>query len=1169
MFNLNNKFMKKKPINDPFLIRWIFTKQLLAMKLSFLLCFVGILHASAGLFSQSSNVSLSLKNKSVKEVLREVENHSQYRFLYNDDFLDLDRVLSIDIKNNTVENVLDQIFASANVSYQVLANNLVVITPSEIRQQQRVTGVIRDGMTGETLVGVTVMIQGTTTGVTTDANGRYTIDVPSGDVTLLISYVGYLAESVSVDGRALIDIQLIPDVRFLDEVVVVGYGTMKRSDITGSVVSVSEDKLRASVSTSIDQALQGRAAGVQVFQNSGQPGGGVSIRIRGSNSIHSDNEPLYIVDGVAISGRGQGLAVGFDWSGGGNGQTAVSALATINPSDIVSVEILKDASAAAIYGARGANGVILITTRRGRKGESKVTYEPYFGLQQASKRMNVMNLQDYARFHNEMAAEGWIGAKEEFRDPGLLGSGTDWQSEVFRVAPVTNHQFSVSGGTENTTYALSAGYFMQDGIIIGSNFDRYSMRLNLDNQAKDWLKVGNNLTVSRTNERITLNDSDDGVIAATLLQSPDIPLKFTDDSWGGPLDSQFGPRNPVAMALDRDLTLTRTRILGNIFAEATILRNLTFRSEVGGDIQANNNYAFQPTFVYGRQINDINMSRRRYTQSTYWEVKNYLTYQQTFNRLHNVNLLFGQEASESNWEGLLGQRSAFLTNDIKELNAGDGQTATNEGWRGSNALNSYFTRLFYNYDDRYYITATMRADGSSNFGAENRWGYFPSVALAWRISNERFMENLDVISNLRLRASYGEVGNQNIGGYRYGSALAAVATGMGQAFRLLNIPNPYVKWEATKSTNFGFELGLFDNRIDFMVDVYEKKIDDMLLELPLPNYLGSGHWMGISSPWVNIGQLENRGVEFTLSTRNIAQRNFSWDTDVTFSHNKNKVISLGDEDAVIFQNVQWFHTVTKTMAGYPIGQFYGYVVDGVFTSAEDIANSPKQHNTVDPINGVWLGDLKFKDISGPNGVPDGIIDDHDRTFIGDPNPKFTFGFNNTVTWRNFDMMIYLQGSYGNKIFNFTRRQTEGMNSGLMNQLATVNNRAIIEMIDPNESETDPANFRVVNPNTTMPRATSTNPNNNTRISDRYVEDGSYARIQTVSLGYVLPPQFGAPVGLSRLRVYATVQNLYTFTNYSGYDPEIGAYNQNPMLMGVDNGRYPIPRIFTFGLSAEF
>jgi TonB-dependent starch-binding outer membrane protein SusC len=1028
----------------------------------------------------------------------------------------------------------------------------------------RVTGTVSDSRTGELLPGVNIVEKGTTTGVVTNVDGNYTITVSGPQAVLVYSFIGFVTEEAPVNGRSVINISLVEEIRALDEIVVIGYGTQRRSDLTGSVSSVSEDRLRATISTSIDQALQGRAAGVQVFQNSGQPGGGVSMRIRGASSIHSTSEPLYVIDGIAISGNAAGLAQGFSWAGGGDGQTAVSALATINPADIVSVEILKDASATAIYGSRASNGVVLITTRRGQQDQARITYETYYGVQTLSKYMDVMDLSQYAGFYNEMAAAGWFAEREQYRDPSLLGPGTDWQREVFRNAGIGSHQLSVSGGTDNTTYAVSAGYFNQDGIVIGSNFDRYSLRVNLDNQTKPWMRVGNTLAVSRTNERLTLNDSDDGVIAATLIQSPDTPVRFVDGSWGGPLESQFGVSNPVAMAMDRENNLLRTRVMGNIFAEASFLENFTFRSEFGGDLQFNNRYGFNPTYQYGRIINRINQSQRSYAQNFYWEIKNYLTYNQTFLNQHNVTAMVGQEASESNWEGLSAGRRGFLSNSVQEINAGDATTASNGGYKGSSALSSYFGRLNYNFDDRYYLTATIRADGSSNFGPDNRWGYFPSYALAWRASNESFMDNVNFISNLRLRASYGEIGNQNIGGYRYGSSLSSAPSGIGQTFRLNSIPNPLVKWEATRSTNLALELALFDHRIELMVDVYQQKTDDMLLVLPLPGYLGSGHWMGIGSPWVNIGELENRGIEIALNTRNIQKSRFTWNTDFMFTHNQNKLLSLGEEGAAIYQTVMWFHTVTKTEAGYPIGQFYGYVTDGIFQSHEEIVNSPVQHERIDPRAGVWMGDYKWKDLNG-----DGVINDDDRQYIGDPNPLFTFGFNNALTFGNFDLNIYMQGSYGNKIFNFTRRQTEGMNSGVSNQLATVNDRTRVDIIDPDGDQSDPNNYIVTPSPTGMPRATQTNPNNNTRISDRYIEDGSYIRIQNLSIGYRLPSALASRYYLDNIRIYGSVQNLFTFTNYSGYDPEVGNYNQNPMLMGVDNGRYPTPRIFTVGLNVGF
>jgi TonB-dependent starch-binding outer membrane protein SusC len=1164
MFNFNCKNMKKKPLPDLSGIRWIFSKHLLAMKLSILLCFVGIMNVSAGLFSQNANVTLAMKNKTVKEVLREVESNSRYRFLYNADFLDLDRIVSIHAENNTVVNVLNELFASADVSYHILDNNLVVLTPAREVQVHRITGTIRDALTGETLPGVSILVEGTTIGAVTDAFGRYTLEAPDGNVVLVVAYLGYLRERIEVAGRTVIDVALAADLKALDEVLVVGYGSMKRSDITGSVVSISEEKLRTTVTTSLDQALQGRAAGVQVFQNSGQPGGGVSIRIRGANSISNTSEPLYVIDGLPVDAASSGTALGFDWAGGGNGQTAVSALATINPADIVSVEILKDASAAAIYGARGANGVVLITTRRGKKGESNVTYEPYFGLQQINKKLDIMTLPEFAAYHTELAQEGWISEREDFLDPSLLGPGTDWQDEVFRLAPITNHQLRVTGGTERTAYAISGGYFKQDGIVTGSNFDRYSFRVNLDNEAKRWLKIGNTLSFSRTQEKITLNDSEDGIIAATLLQSPATPVKFMDGSWGGPLDTQFGVDNPLAVADHKNLSLLRSHLFGNIYGEAKLHPTLTFRSEFGTNILFRNNYGFLSNYNYGRIRNDITNSRRSYSQDFSWEIKNYLTWEPTIADAHRINLLLGQEASEANWEGLTGSRTNFLSNTVQELDAGDAETATNGGYKGSSSMMSYFSRINYVAFDKYLLTATFRADGSSKFGPDNRWGFFQSYALAWRISEEDFLKDSEVISNLRLRASYGEVGNQNIGNYRYGSALSSAPSGIGQTFRLQNIPNPRLKWEASQSTNLGFELGLFEQRIDLMVDVYRKYTNDMLLILPLPAYLGGGDWMGIESPWVNIGELENQGVELTLTTRNIAQPNFSWNTDLTFTHNKNKVLSMGEEDFIIYRNVQWFNPVTKTMAGHPLGQFYGYVVEGIFESAEDIANHAKQHDQIHPTTGVWIGDLKFKDLNN-----DGIINADDRTFIGDPNPLFTFGLNNQFNFGQFDLSVYLQGSYGNDIYNYTRRQTEALNTGNFNQLATVTQRANVVMIDPQGSTTDPANFMITNPGTAMPRSTTTDPNDNRRISDRYVEDGSYLRIQNVSLGYVLPSRFGAGAGLTRLRIYMGIQNLHTFTNYSGYDPEVGAYNQDALLTGVDNGRYPLARIYTMGLTATF
>ena len=1056
-------------------------------------------------------------------------------------------------------------------------------TAPETRQQQIVvTGNVTSGATGETLPGVNIIEKGTQNGTVTNVDGTYTLSVSNEEAVLVFSFIGYLTEEIMVGNQTTIDMPLIEDIQRLDEVVVIGYGTQKRSDLTGAVVSISEDELKVSINASIEQALQGRAAGVEVYQNSGQPGAAVSVRIRGANSINASSEPLYVIDGIPVSGDGDANnsgSAGFAWQGGSPGQTAISPLATLNTADIVSIEVLKDASATAIYGSRGANGVIMITTKSGRAGESKISYDGYYGVQQASKYIDVMNLREYASYYNEMAELGFTAQREEFYDPSLLGEGTDWQDEIFRNAPIQSHQLAVTGGTEKTQFAVSGGYFDQEGIIIGSDFKRYSIRLNLDNQTFKWFKIGTRTQLSHTREKITLNDSDDGIITTALLQSPLTALRTVNGEWGGPLDTEYGIENPVAKALDRDSRVHRYNILGNVYAEISIMENLKFRSEIGTNIGFTHNYGFKPTYVYGNEINELNISNRRFSANYFWILKNYVTYNETLTDKHNFTLMIGQEAQESMWEGLQGRRDNFLTNDIQELNAGDSESSLAEGYKGSNALVSYFGRLNYDYNDIFLLTTTLRADGSSNFGPDKRWGYFPSFAAAMKLSNMSFMENLTFVSNLKIRAGYGITGNQEIPGYAYGAALTGTPSDLGTGFLLDKIPNSAVQWESSAQSNIGIDLGLFAGRIQLTGEIYLKKTDNMLIQLPLPDYMGTAGQSAINEPWVNLGELENKGIELSLTTYNMSGQ-LKWNTDLTFSMNRNEVISLGEENAIINRNIQWYgSTITRTEVGNPLGQFYGYVVDGIYVDYDDIINNPKQLDDIDPNAGVWPGDLRFRNIDqtstedwiiGEDTLTNvQVIDVSDRTYIGNPYPDFTFGLNNKFTYKNFDLSIYLQGMYGHEIFNFTRTRTENMEEMYLNQLNTVNDRAIVEMIDPEGDEDDPANYHVINPETDFPRAVTQNPNENDRYSDRFIEDGSYLRIKNLSLGYALPVSAISKISASRFRIYINIQNLYTFTKYTGYDPEIGSYNQDPLLTGVDNGRYPTSRIYTIGFNLEF
>jgi TonB-dependent starch-binding outer membrane protein SusC len=1121
-------------------------------------------------------LSINIDNLKLTDALHKIGRQTSFNFAYNDVRIDENRRVSIKARNQSLESLLQNLAREYNLNFKRINENIFVsgveirkgLMPEVVEPELQslvITGKVTSSEEPGGLPGVNITVKGTTTGTITDIQGEYRLEVPSGDLILIYSSVGYLSEEVQINNRSVINIALTTDVTQLEEIVVVGYGAVKKSDLTGSVSSVSEEQIRTMVTTSVDQALQGRAAGVQVTTNSGQPGGGISVRIRGANSVSGGNEPLYVVDGVPISGNSAGTAVGFDWAGGGNGQTAVSALSTINPNDIASIEILKDASATAIYGSRAANGVVLITTKRGKAGESKLNYDAFVGVQQPSRFLKTMELPSYAEYQTERAREMDFNIREEFLDPSLLGPGTNWQREIFQSAIVHSHQLSLSGGSEHTQFSISGGYFKQDGVVVGSGFDRFSLRLNVDNQAKKWLKVGNSIMFSRTNERITLNDSDDGVVSTAIVQAPDIPVRNIDGSFAGPTleGSSTGITNPVAMALERDMRLVRNRVLSNLYGEVKLAKNLTFRSEIGVDAGFNNNYGFNPTYEWGTVVNTRANSRRNASLNLFYIFQNYVTYNKRFNDRHNFTFMGGHEVQESRWEGLMGGRQDFVSNDIQELNAGDPTTAVNSQNKGSSTLQSYFGRLNYGFDERYLLTFTLRADGSSKFGPQNKWGVFPSAAFAWRAINEEFLKGQNTVSDLKLRLGWGQVGNEAIPGYGYGSAMAARGTPMGTGFVISNMPNPAVQWESQEQWNVGVDLGLFTNRVNLTVDLYKKFVNDLLLRLPMPSYMGGGSWMGIQEPWVNAGKVENKGIEAMLTTVN-STGDFEWSTDFIFTLNRNEVKFIGGESGVIFNNVQWFHTVSRTAEGYPMGMFYGFRTDGVFRDLEHIESSPTQNDRVDLVSGVYPGDLKFKDLND-----DGIIDDNDREVIGDPNPMFVFGFNNSFRYKNFDLTVTTNGSYGNKIFNFARRSWEGMRNMFANQLETVNDRARLGLIDPNGSIEDPANVFVLNPNTNMPRAIHTDPNNNTRISDRYVEDGSYLRIQNIILGYNLPGEITRRMGVGNFRVYANIQNLFTFTKYTGFDPEIGAFNQNPLLQGVDNGRYPLPRMFTLGVNVDF
>ena len=1026
--------------------------------------------------------------------------------------------------------------------------------------QKTVTGNVKDA-SGDPMIGITVSLDGKPVAVT-DLDGNFTVQNAKSSSVIKLSYVGYLDQQFTVGNKNQFNLTMKEDPKALEEVVVVGYGTMKRSDLTGAVTSVGDEAISKSVSTSIDQVLQGRAAGVQVQANTGTPGGSSTIRIRGTNSLNATSQPIFVIDGVII-----------DSSSGDNGDS--NPLSEINPSDIVSMDILKDASATAIYGSRASNGVIMITTKRGKAGDATVTYDGYVGWQTMPKSLDVLNLKQYAQHYNDIADAQIKSATNSFVRPELLGEGTDWQDELFRHALMTSHNLSVTGGSEKITYALSAGYLDQDGIVIGSSFRRQTLRGNTDAQIKKWLKGGFSFSLADSKQQTLANSY--SIILTALRSQPSVAVRSADGSFDGP-DDQWMPDNPVALAQITRNYNKKFNFRVSTYLEATIFKGLTYRTELSADYNNNKYYYYMPDYKFGVKTSDSRTSQWTSTNSKYWSWRNILTYANTFGK-HSINAMLGQEMSHNHYETQVTSANGFPSNSATDPSAGSNDSSSPVGYQDNSSIFSYFGRAFYSYDDRYLATFTLRRDGSSMFADGHRWGWFPSAALAWRVSGEKFMQNVKWINNLKLRAGWGETGNQNVRQWAYMALLTTYNTPWGVGVLNGNNANPDLKWETTKSWNLGFDLSVLNNRIDIVFDWYYKKTNDLLMELDLPAFLGSGggsNYGTAANPWGNVGSLRNTGIEFTINSININKKNFQWSSNFVFSLNRNKVLSLDTETGTLPQTFQVGSetaTVTNTVVGQPMAQFWGYKVIGRFDKPEDFYYKDAQGNVKQVAlptgcsigkSGTWLGDYRFADLNG-----DGVIDNNDQTFIGNPEPKFTFGFGNSLSWKGWDFSFQFTGSYGNKVLNYNRRQLE-ITGSTSNLLTSVLNYARVEKIDPNGPD-DYRNYWVTNASsTTMPRLyTESYSNGNNRVSDAFVEDGSYIRLQNVSLSYTFPKKWIEHLYLSNVKLYMNIQNLFTITKYDGYDPEVGSLYGDALKNGIDYNRYPSPRIYTFGINVSF
>jgi TonB-linked SusC/RagA family outer membrane protein len=1026
------------------------------------------------------------------------------------------------------------------------------------QQNLSVSGVVTDASDGTPLIGVSVQVKGAAKGTITDVDGKYFLNASLG-TKLVFSFIGMEKQEVTVKSR-VINISLQTDSKMLGEVVAVGYGTAKRVDLTTAQTSVSSKEMDKTVNTTLEQAIQGRAAGVYITQNSGQPGGGISVAVRGVSSLNGTTEPLYVIDGVQIPGS----QVSYGSTSSSN------PLSGLNPSDIEDVQILQGPSATALYGSRATNGVVLISTKRGKSGDAKITYNYSYSEQTPPKRVDVMNLPQYAQMVDEMHAIVGGTTPIEFLDPSILGNGTDWQSELFKNSAMQKHQLSLSGGSDKTTYYVSGEYLNQDGVAVGSGFNRFGMRANLDTKPRKWLKMGINTNFNQTFEKLTSSSED--VINNALQLTPQTPVKNLDGTYGGgntnnPTD-QYAPVNPIAIANLVTNNNTRRQFMGGANIDIDILPGLTFRTSLNASLNTQNSIYYRPTYSIGWAKNDLASMSDFNGVNTSYTLNELLHYVKQFGK-HNFDLMASHEASEWTYKNNGANITTFITNDILDVQAGDQTTATVSGGHGSGAMESYLGRLNYNYNEKYLISASVRSDGSYAFGQDKRWGTFPAISGAWRLSKESWY-NVSFMNELKLRLETGMTGNQGGGGGIY-SPMNTAPTQWGTGFLPSQYSNPSLQWESTNTKNVGLNAGFFNNRIQIEADYYQKVTDNLLMTAALPAYMGTRGNGGLGAPTVNLGSLQNNGWAFTLITTNINTKEFKWESNFNISGFKTKILTFNSGVKSIDRQSWWMGNWTqRSTVGQAPWLFLGYKTDGIFQSVDEINKSavPVDNNgkrLPTDVNDVWVGDVKYKDMNG-----DGVIDVKDLTSIGNPWPLFFGGFTNTFTYKGFDLSVLLTYSYGNSIYNYAKMIDSNpaqINIG-RNLLVSAENYARLAT-DAN------ANVYITNPGTDLPRITYSNNGNWTRFTDRWVEDGSYIKLKNISLGYNLPSSVISKQSfIKEIRLMVSAQNLFTLTHYTGYDPEVGAYvgnnaASNNQAIGVDDGRYPLTPVYTFNITVNF
>lgn len=1095
------------------------------MRISTFLLMVCVFCSYAGnAHSQNAKVSIHMNNVKLDKILNEIENQTDYLFIYNNQ-VDINKITSVKVKNEAVAQVLDRILSGTGINYELEGSTHIILTTEAIKdlhaqqQAKTVTGTVTD-VSGEPIIGANIRIKGTTTGTITDIDGNFSIEAEPQSV-IEVSYIGYLTQETVINNQKSIRFLLKEDTKTLDEVVVIGYGVQKKADLTGSVANINTEKLNTQSNANIGQALQGKIAGVDIVSQGGAPGSGTRIMVRGIGTLNNAS-PLYIVDGMYMN-----------------------SIDHINPNDIASIDVLKDASSAAIYGSRAANGVIIVTTKEGSNTEGKtiIDLSVNLGISTASKFLDMLDAKGWAEVTT--IARQAIGKPALDMATDLANKpDNDWQDIMFRPALMQNYNLAVKGGGKYSTYYTGLGYFNQDGIVKGTNYQRYNIQSKNDYK-RGIFSAGTNLIISFSHDKPLHQELRGGMIG-TILQSVPTLEKYDDTregGYGGTYGDVVNIPHPLAIIDDNimDRYNENVKIFANLYAQIELFKGLKYKLNLTPDFSFERYKNYLNKYDFGLATNSITQLTERQRRRRNILVENLLTFDRTFGE-HKISALAGYTYQDSRFRHIQAYGEG-LPQGLEEIDAAT-TNRSNEGNSWRSVLTSILGRVFYSYQNKYLFTATIRRDGSSKFGKNNRYGYFPSFSLGWNVAEEKFMENVHWLDQLKLRGGYGVLGNQEIDNYQYSSTITTGINypdgngGLLQGAFPKNFANPDIKWEETAMTNVGIDFMAFNNRLSLTADYYVKNTKDILLTVPIP--ISSG---GANDPIRNAGKIRNNGFEFNLGWMDQPNPDISYGINLIGSFNKNKVIAMGSESGSIKggstnQNI----TTSETKAGYPIGGYWLISTAGYFNSQEEVDAYAKDGKKIQPA--AEPGDIKFVDANN-----DGVINDDDRVFQGSPFPDFTFALNGNMRYKNFDLSIGLQGVLGNKIYNATRQTLEDVTKG-SNFLASC-----LDYWTPE------------NKNASHPRLTWDDPNRNTRAeSDRYLENGSYLRLRSVQLGYTFP-QTWFKGAIQHARVYINAENLFTITSYSGYSPDVNADNAN--YRGFDNFIYPTNRTFMLGLNVTF